>query len=263
MQAPVVRGIERIEMRFHGVMYEPHRHDTYGLGLTLSGVQTFRYRGASRAGTPGDIIILHPDELHDGAAGDEQGLSYRMLYLPPERLIEASDGSDRLPFVPAPVIRDEAFRLCLAEALIDLEGEPADLALDDLIARIAASLWQHADAAGGARMSAVAREAVFRCRDYLRDHLHRSVSSQELEAITGFDRYTIARQFRRVFGTSPHHYVVLRRLDYAKTLLLGEEPLAGIAVHSGFADQAHFTRHFKKAFGITPGHWRRLAGVAV
>ena len=88
--APVSGGIERIEAHFHGDAFAPHRHDTYALGLTLQGVQTFRYRGAVRYSQPGNIIVLHPDELHDGGAGTEDGLRYRMMYLPPETLIDAS-----------------------------------------------------------------------------------------------------------------------------------------------------------------------------
>jgi hypothetical protein len=84
-------GIERIEARFHGNAFSPHRHDTYALGLTLHGVQTFRYRGTERFSSPGNVIVLHPDELHDGAAGTEDGLIYRIIYLPPD-LIGAVDG---------------------------------------------------------------------------------------------------------------------------------------------------------------------------
>nr|WP_325265866.1 AraC family ligand binding domain-containing protein [uncultured Rhizobium sp.] len=75
-------GVERIEARFHGNAFSPHRHDTYGLGLTLHGLQTFRYRGVKRFSNAGNVIVLHPDELHDGAAGTDDGLIYRMIYLP-------------------------------------------------------------------------------------------------------------------------------------------------------------------------------------
>ncbi|WP_081761011.1 AraC family transcriptional regulator [Rhizobium sp. CF080] len=258
VQAPSSRGIERIEARFHGLGFEPHRHDTYALGLTLSGVQTFHYRGAARASLPGNVIVLHPDEVHDGAAGTDDGLRYRMLYLPPERLIEAVGGSRGLPFVPDPIIADAQFRQCLAEALDDLEAEPQDLLLDDLIARLATSLWRHADGKGSAAGTPRAKEAVLRCRDYLQANTDRTVSSEELEDVSGFDRYTTARQFRKLLGTSPHRYLVMRRLDRAKVLLSQGGSLADIAVETGFADQAHFTRHFKKTFGMTPGRWMAL-----
>lgn len=260
MHAPIARGIERIEARFRGNGFSPHRHDTYAIGVTLSGVQTFHYRGAMRASLPGNVIVLHPDEVHDGAAGTDDGLRYRMLYLPPERLMEAS-GKRGLPFVADPVMADDDFRLCLAEALQDLATEPGDLILDDLIVRFAANLWRHADAPDSGKPGAIARSAVLLCRDYLTDNLSRTVSSEELEGVTGLDRYTLARQFRRLLGTSPHRYLVMRRLDRAKTLLACGGGLAEAAFAAGFADQSHFTRHFKKAFGMTPGRWVSLTGI--
>lgn len=258
VEAPSSRGIERIEARFHGNGFSPHRHDTYALGITLAGVQTFHYRGAIRASLPGNVIVLHPDEVHDGAAGTDDGLRYRMLYLPPERLTEAAGGMAGLPFVPNPVIADEDFRQCLAEALDDLDAAPQELLLDDLIARFSASLWRHADARGGASGTAIARDAMLRCRDYLKDNCGRAVSSEELEAVSALDRYTTARQFRKFLGTSPHRYLVMRRLDHAKHLLSQGGSLADAAADAGFADQAHFTRHFKKTFGMTPGRWVAL-----
>ena len=75
--------VERVEARFAGAAYAPHRHDTYAIGITLEGVQRFDYRGATRNSLPGGIVVLHPDELHDGRAGDERAFRYRSLYLAP------------------------------------------------------------------------------------------------------------------------------------------------------------------------------------
>ena len=86
----------------------------------------------------------------------------------------------------------------------------------------------------------------------------RVVHSAELEAITGLTRYDLARQFRLVFGTSPHRYLLMRRLDLARRLMHGAPPLADVAAEAGFADQAHFTRVFKAAFGLTPARYRAL-----
>lgn len=257
LQAPAAGDIERIEARFHGHGFEPHRHDTYAIGVTLSGVQTFRYRGSERASLPGNVIVLHPDEVHDGAAGTEDGLTYRMLYLPPERLIESGAGG--LPFVAAPVLADEEFRLCLAEALDDLDVQPEALMLDDIVLRLGAALRRNSDdPLGGTTGVGIDRAAVLRCRDYLRENCERPISSETLEQISGLDRYQTARHFRRLFGTSPHRYLVMRRLDRAKAALAGGATLADAAIGSGFADQAHFSRHFKKTFGMTPGRWAAL-----
>ena len=201
--------------------------------------------------------MLHPDEVHDGAAGTEDGLTYRMLYLPPERLIESGAGG--LPFVAAPVLADEEFRLCLAEALDDLDVQPEALMLDDIVLRLGAALRRNSDdPLGGTTGVGIDRAAVLRCRDYLRENCERPISSETLERISGLDRYQTARHFRRLFGTSPHRYLVMRRLDRAKAALAGGATLADAAIGSGFADQAHFSRHFKKTFGMTPGRWAAL-----
>lgn len=251
------KGIERTEVRFHGNGFTPHRHDTYALGLTLHGVQTFRYRGIERFSMPGNVIVLHPDEVHDGAAGTDAGLIYRMVYMPPE-LIGAIDGYSRsLPFVTNPVVANAELSRALAYILSDLEREPDDLAKDDAIQRIGTILSREAGEPRK-RVSKVAQSAVLRARDFLLSHSDEPVRSATLEDITGLDRYALARHFRQVLGTSPHRYLVMRRLGRAKQLLVGGSSLAGAAVEAGFADQAHLTRHFRDAFGITPGRWLAL-----
>ncbi|MCG6522692.1 AraC family ligand binding domain-containing protein, partial [Vibrio parahaemolyticus] len=74
---------ERIEAFFGGHGYEPHRHDTYAIGQTIAGVQSFHYRGGLQHSLPGGTMVLHPDEIHDGEAGTEAGFHYRMVYIEP------------------------------------------------------------------------------------------------------------------------------------------------------------------------------------
>lgn len=255
----VAGRIERIEARFRGNGFELHRHDTYALGVTLEGVQTFRYRGASRFSLPGNIVVLHPDELHDGAAGTDEGLRYGMLYLPPELIAGAleSRGSG-LPFVASPVIADPELRQSLIEAFCRTDEGSAELILDDLLVRISDGLVRNADK----RFKPVrpdARSAVLRCCEFLTENSFGQIRSEELESISGMDRYSLARQFRNVLGTSPHRYLVMRRLERARALMGNGMGLAEISAWAGFADQSHLTRHFKKTYGMTPRRWMDLS----
>jgi hypothetical protein len=65
-------------------------------------VQRFWYRGTRRTCLPGQLHVLHPDEIHDGGAGTDEGFGYRILYIAPELIREALDGG-ALPFVADPV----------------------------------------------------------------------------------------------------------------------------------------------------------------
>ena len=99
---PSAHGIERAEVYLSTCAFEPHRHDTYAIGITTAGVQTFHYRGSRRICLPGQLHVLHPDEAHDGAAGTDGGFGYRILYIPPELVRDALAGRE-LPFVADPI----------------------------------------------------------------------------------------------------------------------------------------------------------------
>ncbi len=253
-------GVERIEARFHGNGFEPHRHDTYAIGLTLKGVQTFSYRGSERFSMPGQVIVLHPDEVHDGGAGTDIGLLYRMVYVQPELIAEAlGHPASGLPFVRTPVIDDPEFRRCLFEVFEDLENDVGTLELNSFLCELSRCLKRHSGRrAKASSAGSLDWKALTDCQEYLRENVRSAVTSSELEALAGLDRFTLARQFRKAFGTSPHRYQVMRRLDLVKVAIAEGETLADAAGNGGFADQSHMTRHFKRTYGMTPGHWQRL-----
>ena len=134
-------GIALLEVWFQGRAYRQHRHDTYAIGVTEAGIQAFGYRGATHVSTPGEVVVLHPDELHDGYAGAEMGFGYRLLYIEPALIFEDALGiggrRGTLPFVRSPVLRDSALAAVIRRAFVS-GLEP--LAADDLIPRITMSL---------------------------------------------------------------------------------------------------------------------------
>jgi AraC-like DNA-binding protein len=248
-------GIERAEAVLSKRAFEPHRHDTYALGITLAGVQTFRYRGERRIGLPGQLHVLHPDETHDGAAATEVPLRYRILYIDPALVRRALDDDRELPFVAEPV-QDMSPQTRMAASILADIDEP----IDDLRgAEIAAGVADVLCSLSGRRTRRVVVDmaAMARVHERLtadpRDH----TPASELERIAGLDRFTIARQFRRAFGTSPDRYRALRRLALARQTIERGEPLAAAAAEAGFADQSHMTRQFKRAYGMTPARWAR------
>jgi AraC-like DNA-binding protein len=245
-------GIERVEAFFGGRAFEPHRHDTYAIGITTRGAQMFRYRGATRLGLPGQLHFLHPDEIHDGFSGTAEGFGYRILYVEPW-LVQAALGGRRLPFVHEPV-QDPAPPTAALAALLAGIDDPTDaLWRADAAVTIADAL---SAAAGDAETAApVDLKAVSAVREHLAAHPAQATRADALERIGGIDRWTIARQFRAAFGTSPVRYRTMRRLALARAEIASGASLVDAAVTAGFADQSHMTRHFKRAYGLTPGRW--------
>jgi AraC-like DNA-binding protein len=253
-------GVQLLQAWFAGHGFDTHRHDTYAVGLTDVGVQAFDYRGVAETSTPGKVIVLHPDETHDGRAGTPDGFGYRIVYVAPARIHEAARAicgrPCALPFVRQPVAANETLASTI-EAAFRLDPEP--LATDGLILRLAEALLDADPSCGGAATPIrLHGSALARARQFLDAETTRVIRSSELEEVTGLTRYDLARQFRSAFGTSPYRYSLMRRLDGARAQLRRNGSLADVALAAGFADQAHLSRLFKSAFGVTPARYRAL-----
>jgi AraC-like DNA-binding protein len=254
---PGLGGVQRLCAWFSGAAFARHRHDTYAVGLTDAGVQTFWYRGTVHRSLPGEVVVLHPDEVHDGYAGTTQGFGYRILYVEPALVAEAlralAGRACRLPFVARPVVQSRELRRLIDTAFAaQMEPLTPDV--------IALALTEGLCRESGTRIApvrAIDSRAVARARELLEAAPERLVHSRELEAASGLSRFDLARQFRACFGTSPYRYSLMRRLRRAREQL-GKRPIAQLALEAGFADQAHFTRAFKGAFGLPPARYLAL-----
>ncbi|HHG8775522.1 TPA: AraC family transcriptional regulator [Raoultella planticola] len=247
--------IERLEAYFSGHGYEPHRHDTYAIGRTLSGVQCFRYRGSKQHSLPGGTMVLHPDEIHDGEAGTTEGFQYRMIYIEPA-LIQKVLGGKPLPFIPCGISSDTRL-FAAAGALLQAPEDAIDMleeedALYDLAQTLAV--------VGGQRFHRcqVDYQSAERAREYIQTEFSQNITLDTLSAVSAKDRWSLSRDFRALYGTSPYRYVTMRRLAYCRHLIQMGLSLAESAVEAGFSDQSHMTRQFIKTFGISPGRWQKF-----
>lgn len=94
-------------------------------------------------------------------------------------------------------------------------------------------------------------------RDYVRTHLNRRISLDDLANTVALSRFHFARRFRRSTGTSPHEFLLGQRVERCKAMLARTDvPLVDIAARCGFADQSHMTRVFKNHVGTTPARYR-------
>jgi AraC-like DNA-binding protein len=246
--------IERVTNRLVGAAFSPHRHDTYTVALTMAGVQAFNYRGVMRHSLPGQVLILHPDEIHDGHCCDEAGFSYRAAYVPPTH-IQAVLGGAALPFVVHGVSTNPNVIAAAVSMVIDCADVEDPGAYEDALYDLAQALNGVAGQAATTRIPD--RTAVMRAREFLETAVVFGARLDQLEQVTGCDRWQLSRDFRALLGTSPYRYLQHRRIDLAKQMLREGATLADAAHGAGFADQSHFGRTFRKAVGLTPKEWLR------
>jgi AraC-like DNA-binding protein len=258
---PVDLPVEIMRAHFVRHVYDRHSHDTYSFGVTEQGVQAFRCRGSSRASGAGMIMAFNPDDPHDGHAGGPAGFTYGMLHLETDLvasiLADARGGRAGLPLFPEPVLDDQvlARRLRRLQALL-LDGATRLEAEELVMGAVLAMVERHASpvvtlpvpSAGG---------ALSRVRDLMHDRFADDLGAGDLARAVGLSRFQVCRQFREAYGVPPSSYLRQVRLREAKRRLAAGDPIADVAVTTGFADQSHLTRWFRRTYGITPGVYQR------
>jgi AraC-like DNA-binding protein len=201
---------------------------------------------------PGQCVVLHPDERHDGRAGDDAAFRYRTVYIRPAEIQDVLGGRT-LPFIAGGLSSDPALREAIGALLADYHRPLSLLEYQDALVGVAAAL--EAASGGGKAIRRANREAAQTARAYIDDCTDLTFSLQDLEQATGHNRWQLSRDFRTMFGASPYRYLILRRLEKARRLLLDGHSGADVAVSCGFSDQSHFGRQFRKTFGLTPNVW--------
>ncbi|WP_181297316.1 AraC family transcriptional regulator [Pseudomonas sp. Q2-TVG4-2] len=255
-------GIETIRAHFEGHAYDPHWHDSYLIGFTEQGVQQFNCRGAVHQSTPGQIFLLEPGEIHDGDAPADGGFTYSMLYLEPawlERELRTLDDTPLACGVPGfdrTLTERPQLLAAIANAFHALEQRDLrivrETALDELLLNLGDHLHWRQARQDDPRLPRVA----IRARDYLHAHFDQDIGLDELAAVTGVSRFRLSRAFKAAFGLAPHAYLIQLRLARARHLLARGEAPAEVASILGFADQSHLGRWFRRAYGLTPAHYR-------
>jgi AraC family transcriptional regulator len=146
-------------------------------------------------------------------------------------------------------------------------GVGGPLMVESLANVLAVHLIRHTT---GARRLPVSADGVLPRRklrtvvEYIMENLGGSPTLEEMAAVVHLSPYHFARQFKAATGLPPYQYVIARRVERAQHLLRGdgELGLAEVAFRAGFSDQSHFSSHFKRIIGVTPGQFRISAGKA-
>lgn len=249
-------GAEIVFGRFQNHRFPRHSHDGLMLSLVHDGTQRIRYRGETHLGGRGVLVAVPPNEVHAGEPADDGGWCYRTITIP-TGLIEKLTGWRHAQFFCETVIRNEALSSGLA-VLFDLFGEAALLEQEEaMIAVLARFLETHASVAPTQVKTGTEWRAVEDCKAFLASRPDQNVSLTDLEAVAGIDQFRLVRCFTRHEGLPPHAWHLQYRLRKAQSMLSRGEKVADVAYATGFSDQAHLSRAFKRLTGLTPGSYRR------
>ncbi|PAU78434.1 AraC family transcriptional regulator [Halomonas salipaludis] len=243
--------------------YDRHAHEEYALGVTLAGQQDFFSNGEFHRSTPGNVVLLNPEEVHDGHPGDDSMLGYVMAYVAPRQMESM--------FAEA-VGREDAGRFMSRETLIsDPVLRRSILDLSHLVTQQAGTCIEQEHALYRIATRLVQRSGTFqvdgkvsrpdalliRAKEYILAHLEDDVSLDDISQAAHLSKYHFLRLFRQQFGITPHQYVLSCRVNAARNDLSAGAPPNDVAFRYGFTDLSHFNRRFKRIYGKTPHQYQR------
>jgi AraC-like DNA-binding protein len=134
----------------------------------------------------------------------------------------------------------------------------ADSICNAITSRLLARQFTHLQVDPIGTANALSPPRVRRAIDYMEAHLPEPIGLADVAASIGLSRMHFAAQFRAATGLSPHKFLLHRRLEHARHLLLqSDDSVIDIAFRSGFRSHAHFSATFKRLVGETPTDWRR------
>jgi AraC-like DNA-binding protein len=236
--------------------FVPHAHGEYAIAVINRGVEAVRYRGADERAGVGDLLLLDAEAIHAGRPAAPQGWDYRVFYVPPGLLTEIAGRRPTFPVAP-PRDPELAARLLRVHRMLGEPGTASLPACEQLYQVLARLLARHASRGPAQPSKAAWPTAVRRIQEHLAADIRRPPSLAELAETVGMSRFKLLRVFRSVTGVTPHGYLPALRLRHAQQLLTAGHSVARAAADSGFYDQAHLHRHFRRTFAAPPGRFAR------
>ncbi|WP_411166469.1 Virulence regulon transcriptional activator VirF [Aeromonas sp. DSM 116730] len=238
------------------VCYDKHSHAHFSIGAITGGHSHYLNQRSRQEVGPGSLVLMNPEEVHACNPIADQPWSYLMFYLDTDWLRgqqeEAGLGSEFRPF-DMTASRDPLLYQGLQHLHHQLVQAPDPLAREvachlfsrQLLARLTPARWDDRPP-----------QHLQRAAELMQDDSASPLSLSQLSAVAGLTPSHFVRAFSHHYGMTPHAYLLDRRIRHARTLLKQGQPLAEVALASGFADQAHFQRQFKRRVAATPGQYR-------
>lgn len=284
-RTPLLPGADLLTAEYHDHAFAPHWHDAYTIPVIERGAESFRYLGAEYVAEAGSVPVINPGELHTGSRAVDEGWRYRVMYVPVDYMHAlAADIVGRggpPPWFGADVIRDLdlAHRLSRAHRLLEADTDrradaacvsgtataamvnglalPDSLAAESMLLDALSTLLVRYAHMRGQTLRRVANDPrVETMKERLAADVAAPMRVADLAVEVGLSPFHATRLFTQTTGLPPHAWRTQIRLQRALGPLRAGASVADVAAAGGFTDQSHFTRHFRRMFGVPPGRWQ-------
>ena len=245
-----------------------HHHDFYEIYFFLSGSVSYNIESRSYRLSPGDVLLISPQELHQPIFSPEkQNYERIVLWLntsfmqqmgvPGQDLTQCFDTSkpEHANLIRPDGVTRELMNYLVQQLLREQDSDDfaAEIYCLSLLAQLMVLVNRAALRAGqGPENRDNADSTVYRILTYINDHYNEELNLDFLANKFFISKYHLSREFGRVVGTSVHRYILQKRLIMARQMMASGRPTSEVYQHCGFGDYSNFYRAFKKEYQISP-----------
>ncbi len=262
---PELRHIELRYSEYTEPVFHRHNHDAFSIGLVKKGQTRFHLVQSEEVVLPvnmGNVVLINPGEVHACNPVEGTVFAYYMLYIEPGYFLRLlSDYTNTLVTAyrfPVSLLKSRKVSRAVNLLCHAIQSRQAGLEIETRLLDTLADILDVCSPHGAAREPDTETScSVTPAFDHMRAHPSDTISLKDLAAMCHLSPYHFLRTFRRQYGLPPHTAQTQMRVNLARRLLAEGATIASTAATTGFADQSHFTREFKKSVGTTPQKYRQ------
>ena len=234
--------------------YPPHIHEHLCVVLMRHGTESTTIRGTTHTSVAGSIFILNPEELHSSISVDAE---YQVFKIPPFEFRRIASDVQATPYFSDFEIHDPLLFRSLLDLYSKLEESNSPLQQEsEFVATIGMLIDRYAEKSfSGSGRDWNENHKVDFVREYLKAGYNENISLSHLTTLTDLDRFSLLRAFSNRVGVPPHEFQTQIRIAHARELIRNGCSISDAALRTGFFDQSHLSRHFKRIVGMTPGEY--------
>ena len=253
---PHFRDLGLLKARFTHHRYDLHTHPTYVVALITQGAERVRIGGRCAVAPAGTVIVVNPEECHDGEPGADGGWAYRTFYPSVSLLMSVARelGQDRVPLFPRAFINDRELADAIAGAHAGSVSGDAMAAESSMLIALRQLVLRHGDLdrRGVPLETSGSRRRLLVYRQIVEDDLAAELTLERLAGAVGVTRFQVIRDFKKETGLTPSAFIRNCRARRAGCLIEQGLSLIDASIAAGFSDQSHLSRTFRGVHGITP-----------
>ncbi|WP_348267901.1 AraC family transcriptional regulator [Edaphobacter paludis] len=246
---------------FHGTYktyeFARHFHSVPAIGIVERGSMASYCRKEDHVLPTGTVLLLNAGEVHAPRPTSPDAWGFRVFYFEDSFFDKQSKAFSRDAFhFSKPFVQDASLSEWLLRLHRKFETNSSSLEVESSSLEIFARLLErHTSNVQRPQTSAFEKAKIKRVRDYMDANYGCDISLDDLAKIAQLSPYHLLRSFRSAVGLPPHAYLNQIRIEAGRHLLQLGHSIAEVATATGFVDQSHFTRHFKRIMGVTPGQY--------